>query len=158
MRGVSASLAEQNLAAGAHIRAGLGGTLVGSSLETDHGLAGLQHFIGEITLALIRRLGAKVRAVPLGMPVGLRKKKVHQSSRYCCAKSVSPLGLYRITWPWIFMKTEVTVHVGRKSWLNLAKLQLRIPNYQANSVNTLLRSSALHVLVCLFYKDINRKL
>lgn len=87
-----------------------------------------------------------------------KNKQVHQSSRYCCAESVSPLGLYRITWPWIFMKTEVTLHVGRKSWLNLANVQLRIRNYQANSVNTLLRSNALPVLVCLLYKDRNRKL
>lgn len=75
MRGVSASLAEQDLAASTHILAGLGGTLVGASLQADHGLAGLQHFIGEITLAFIRGLGPKVGAIPLRMPVGLGKVK-----------------------------------------------------------------------------------
>lgn len=52
------------------------------------------------------------------------------------AVSVSPLGLYKITWPWIFMKTEVTLHEGRKSWLDLANIQLQTRNYDANRVLT----------------------
>lgn len=73
MRGVRLSLAEENLAASAEILAGLGGTLVGASLQTDHGLASLQHLIGEITLAFFRRPGAQVRAAPLSVSVGLEK-------------------------------------------------------------------------------------
>ena len=47
------SLAEQDLAAGAHVLACLGGALVGTSLETDHGLTGVQDLVGEFTLALV---------------------------------------------------------------------------------------------------------
>lgn len=52
------SLAEQDLAASAHVLASLGGALVGASLQTDHGLAGVQDLFGEVTLAFFRGFGA----------------------------------------------------------------------------------------------------
>lgn len=70
------SLAEQDFAASAHVLTGLGGSLVGTGLQTDHGLAGLQDLLGEVTLALISGLGAKVGTVPLGMSVSLTAEGV----------------------------------------------------------------------------------
>lgn len=69
---VNVSLAEENLAASAEVLSGLGGTLVGASLQTNYGLASLHHLIGEITLALIGRLGSKVGAGPFRVSVCLR--------------------------------------------------------------------------------------
>lgn len=67
----SCSLAEQDLAASAHVLSRLGGALVGTSLETDHGLAGVQDLLGEVTLAFLSGLGSQVGAAPLSVPVGL---------------------------------------------------------------------------------------
>lgn len=68
------SLAEQDLAARAHVLAGLGGALVGPGLQAHDGLASLQRLLREVTLALIRGLGAEVGALPFGVPVGLQQK------------------------------------------------------------------------------------
>lgn len=75
VRGGESSLAEQDLAAGAHVLAGLRGALVGARLQADDGLASLQHLFGEVTLALFSGLGAEVRARPLGVPVSLLKQR-----------------------------------------------------------------------------------
>lgn len=64
-------LAEQNLAASAHILASLGGALVGASLQTDDRLASVQHLIGEFTLCLIGWLGAQLSERKAGVLPGL---------------------------------------------------------------------------------------
>jgi len=64
-------LSEQDLATSSHILSGLGGSLVGSSLEADDGLSGGNRFIAELPLVLIGRLGSQPGAGPLGMLVGL---------------------------------------------------------------------------------------
>lgn len=71
------SLAEEDLAAGTNVLAGLGGSLVGTSLETDHGLAGLQDLLREVTLAFISGLWSEVGAAPFGVPVCLSKTKIY---------------------------------------------------------------------------------
>lgn len=68
------SLSEQDLASGSHVLAGLGGSLVGASLEADDGLAGSQDLVRELPLVLLRRLGSQVRALPFGVPVGLEER------------------------------------------------------------------------------------
>lgn len=65
------SLAEQDFAASAHVLTGLGGSLVGTGLQTDHGLTSLQNLFGEVTLAFVGGLGSKVGTVPLRVPVSL---------------------------------------------------------------------------------------
>lgn len=67
----STLLVHQDLAAGSHVLSSLGGSLVLSSLQTDHGLSGLHLFLGELTLALIGGLGSQERSLELGVLVQL---------------------------------------------------------------------------------------
>lgn len=64
-------LSEQDLASSAHVLTGLGGALVGTSLETDNGLTGFQLFIGEVALAFIGWFWSQIWSLPFSVLVGL---------------------------------------------------------------------------------------
>lgn len=64
-------LADDDLAAGAHVLSRLGGTLVLAGLEADDGLASLELLLGEVALGLVGGLGSQLGSGPLGVPVGL---------------------------------------------------------------------------------------
>lgn len=68
-------LSEQDLAASAHVLSSLGGSLVGSSLQTDDRLSGVEHILAELTLALIGRLGSQVGELVVGVLPGLQEER-----------------------------------------------------------------------------------
>lgn len=68
-------LVQQDLAAGTHVLARLSGTLVLTGLQANNGLASLQLFFGEFTLALISGLGAQEGTSEFRVFVALEKKK-----------------------------------------------------------------------------------
>lgn len=69
------SLSEEDLASGADALSSLSCTLVGPGLKADHGLAGSQLFLREVTFAFLRRLGAQVGSLPFRMLVRLRGER-----------------------------------------------------------------------------------
>lgn len=60
-------LSEQNLTASAEILTSLGGSLVGTGLQSNDGLTSVQHIFAELTLALIGRLGSEVGELEVGV-------------------------------------------------------------------------------------------
>ena len=62
---------KENFARGAHVLAGLGGTLVGTGLQANYGLTASQLLVCEVSLAFISGLGTQKWSLPFGVPVGL---------------------------------------------------------------------------------------
>lgn len=75
-------LSEQNLAASAKVLSSLGGSLVGTGLQTDDGLTSVQHIFAELALALVGWLGAQVGELEVGVLPGLKRgfKKIYISN------------------------------------------------------------------------------
>ena len=67
-------LAQDDLAASAHVLASLAGALVLAGLEADDGLASFELLLAEVTLGLVGGLGSQLGAGPLGVPVGLEHR------------------------------------------------------------------------------------
>lgn len=65
------SLAEQNLPRGAKVETGLGGTLVGASLQPNQALAGPQLLLGKLAPILLRGPWSQVGPAELRVAVAL---------------------------------------------------------------------------------------
>lgn len=76
------SLAEDDLATGTDVLAGLGRALVLAGLQSDDALAGVQRFLGEVAFALVGGLRPQERALEFRVFVALEKKRDKENKFY----------------------------------------------------------------------------